>query len=293
MVNSGANYRQCLSLLVGLHLLSQGKGFVPILHRNSIASATPTSVSHLQSSESDTVEEAELANSEQAGKKGTLVFHADIDMLSDPLPEGTSKEEVTTFLRRTESRDMLLSAGGTRPVHEVPMTDELAELWKECCKDYGSEYLPESEDCILACDATIQFPGVKLVTTTYSGVKRAKSETEESQYTFLMVGEEQSASGLLTGIFNRLTGNDKKGDSLEPSGRATSVISVVENQDKSLAFNFDASIEIKVEFPSFLLKILPVSKEKAEAQGSASISKTISKDIKKAVNGAYEAFTQQ
>lgn len=251
----------------------------------------PTFVSQLlQSSGSETIASAEEDEKESHRRKEKLAFHADISISSDPLPERITKEDALAYLRDSKTRNMLLSAGGSRPVHEVPMSDELEQLWKDCCEDYGSEYLPEDGDIILACDSITQFPGVKLVTTVYSGVKKATSESETVQYTFLLVGEEQSVSGVLTGLFNKLTGNDKKGDSLKPSGRAKSAVSVIETQENRLAFNFDASIEINVEFPAFLLKIMPVSKEKAEAQGSASISKAISKDAHKAVTGAYESF---
>ena len=281
----------CFLLVVALTRSRIGAFAPNILPKNKLAtkSSGPSIVSRLHSAGSEIIEDSEHDASER--KKAALTFHGDVSISSDPLPEGTSREDAIAFLRKSETKNLLLSAGGTRPVAEIPMSDELENLWKECCKDYGSEYLPETGDCILSCDSISQFPGVKLVTTVFSGVKAAKSENDSPQYTFLLVGEKQSVSGALAGIFNRLTGNDKKGDSLTPSGLAKSTVSVVESSGNKLAFNFEASIEIIVEFPSFLLKILPVSKEKAEAQGSASISKTISEDARKAVAGVYESYT--
>lgn len=248
----------------------------------------PPSTFLLLSSKSDAVEEKQ---EKKKGEKEVLIFRAEIDESSDSLPDGTSRTDALAFLRKPESRNMLLSAGGTRPVNQVAMTEELNNLWKECCNHYGTEYLPEGDDVVLACDSITKFPGLELTTTIYNGVKLAKSEEDSSPHTFLLIGESQSASGLLKDVFNKLTGNDKKGDSLRPSGLAKSVVSVKEDDGNNLKFHFDASIEIKVQFAAFLLKILPVSKEKAEKQGSAAINKSITKDAEKTMRGIYEAYS--
>ena len=46
-----------------------------------------------------------------------------------------------------------------------------------------------------------------------------------------------------------------------------------------IVFSIEASLEVIVKFPSLLLKVMPVSKKKAEEQGSASVLKAIGKDI--------------
>jgi len=94
-------------------------------------------------------------------------------------------------------------------------------------------------------------------------------------------------------MFNKLTGMNKKGDSLKPSGVAASIVSLQEtagDDDENLVINFDANIKITVEFPAFLLKILPVSKEKAEEQGSASILKSVKPSLDQSLTGVYDAF---
>jgi len=233
---------------------------------------------------------------EKHAKKESLIFSAIANMSTEPLPSGTSKEDVALFLQQPENRNLLLSSGGSRPVEEMPLSPELESLWKELCqKEYGLENLPSPGDVVLACDSIAKFPGLKMVTTTISGVKYSETKTGYPQYSFFLIGEKQSISGLppVVYMFNKLTGMNKKGDSLKPSGVAASIVSLQEtagDDDENLVINFDANIKITVEFPAFLLKILPVSKEKAEEQGSASILKSVKPSLDQSLTGVYDAF---
>ena len=54
--------------------------------------------------------------------------------------------------------------------------------------------------------------------------------------------------------------------------------------------DIETSLDIAVQFPKILLKILPVSKEKAEEQGSNSILKTLDKDTGASLKRIEEYF---
>ena len=229
-----------------------------------------------------------------SSNKETLVFRGDLNLSSEPLPKSTAKADVASFLLRPEIRNSLLSSGGTRPVEEVPRNPELDELWiKFCNKEYGAQHKPQPGDSILACDTVIKFPGLKMVNRVFNGVKcSVDPDSGIPTYSFFLIGERQSVTGLppVVFVFNKLTGADKKGDSLEPSGVAKSTLSVKENTDGNMVFNFVADIQIKIEFPALLLKILPTTKEKAEAQGSKSILKAIYKAVDDSTKSLYDAF---
>ena len=233
-------------------------------------------------------------DTESASKTVSLNFHGDLTAASDPLPKGTTKADVASFLIKCETRNSLLSSAGTRQVEEVSASPELSASWTQCCnQDYGAENMPEPDDCILACDTTIQFPGLKMINRVYNGIKCAiDADSGIPVYSFFLIGEKKTVSGLLPVVFlfNKLTGAAKKGDSLQPTAVAKSICSVKENQDGDMVFNFDASIQIKVEFPALLLKLLPASKEKVEEQGSTSVAKTISKEIDGSTKFLYDSF---
>ena len=233
-------------------------------------------------------------DTESAPKTESLNFRGDLTISSDPLPKGTTKADVASFMSKIETRNLLLSSAGTRPVEEVSASSELKELWLQCCnEEYGAEHKPEPDDCILACDTIIQFPGLKMINRVYNGVKCATdADSGIPSYSFFLIGENRTVSGLppVVFLFNKLTGAAKKGDSLKPTAVAKSTCSVKENQDGDMFFNFDASIHIKVKFPALLLKLLPASKEKVEDQGSASLAKTIRKEIDGSTKSLYSSF---
>jgi len=49
-------------------------------------------------------------------------------------------------------------------------------------------------------------------------------------------------------------------------------------------------LEIRVKFPAVLLKMLPVSKDKAEAQGAEAVRKVLKKDIDVSIE-KFKTFT--
>ena len=55
---------------------------------------------------------------------------------------------------------------------------------------------------------------------------------------------------------------------------------------------FDCTVEVLVQFPRFLLKIMPVSREKMEQQGSLSVKKAVEKDILHAIESTTMAFEE-
>jgi hypothetical protein len=230
-------------------------------------------------------------------KQANLTFLVELSVSSDPLPAETTTEQIKVFLEDMETRKLMLSTGKSREVQLVPMSPELTSLWNEQCQqEYGEANLPGSpDDCILATDVITRLPGLRLNNKIYNGVKKSTNDAGIPQYTFLMIGEKQSVKGPapLVWIFNKLTGAEKKKDpSLKPSGVAKSDVAVINNQDGSLAIRYDVSIKITVTFPAVLLKILPTTKEKAEASASASIRKGLQKDVENGAKGVYDGFLE-
>ena len=183
-------------------------------------------------------------------------------------------------------------------MREVPRDTEFDVLWNKCCdREYGAENKPEPDDTILVADNVIQFPGLQLTNEVYNGVKRVVDpSTGLPTYKFFLIGEERSISGLppVVYMFNTLTGaNKKKSNSLETQAVAISTFRVTKNGGGSLLFTFEVSFRIVLVFPALLLKILPLSKEKTESQGSASVSHTLSKSVEDSIKSLYDTFLIQ
>ena len=234
------------------------------------------------------------------GRKETLVFGGSVERTSVPLPEDATKQQVSSFLRderRSNLVSVIASAGGARSTREVARTDELDGLWRDCCLDtYGSENLPAPDDPVFVTNTTSRFPGLKLTTTVYNGIKTFETEAGIPQYVLNMIAETQTPTGFppVVWAFHKIMGFCEPQGSLRPCGRVQSVLSVVEdsNDSRRLAFHMDVSVRIKVEFPAVLMRILPMKKDKAEAVASSSILKSVSRDVKTVVAGMQKAFVK-
>jgi hypothetical protein len=241
----------------------------------------------------------------------TLVFTGDFVHLSDPIPT-SRRSELAAFLRRDEAKNLLLSVGGKRPATRRELSKELLDLWVESCGDddghggYGEASLPDPDvDEVISSESIVNFPGLKMTSVIYSGTKlRSTSANGDDKsdslpsHEFVMVAEQQRVEGPppMVWLYRKLTGIDKsteEGPKLS-KGRARSRVSIVETDDgTSLALSFATELQIRVDFPRFLVKALPTTKEKMEEQGSAAVLKTVSQDIKDAVAATREAFLNQ
>ena len=256
-------------------------------------------------------------------RKSSLTFTGRANTVSEPLPPETTPEELTAFLLRRESRNVLAAGGGpAAEVQNIEMSPAWELLWETACeKWYGQDQLPSKGDTLLSCNAYSHFPGLEVCTTVITGVKVLNHQSQQSTgrndmpgYCFLVIGQKQSAKGLtpVVWVFKQLMGIKKDEDiktiisnissnsaassrsllsSLEPMGPAKSIVTVEQRRDDGRwCFQLNTDIQVKIEFPEILLKILPTSRAKAEAQGSASITKTVAKAGRLGIDAAFQAF---
>jgi hypothetical protein len=226
-------------------------------------------------------------------KKETVKFTGDLILTSEPL-SGAKVEDVAEFFRRKECLDLLLGAGGTRPVTELTASPQLKKLWLEACANFESASSPEDGDPILSTDTIISMPGITLTNTVVNGVKLLEDKEGLPMYETVLIADKRTAQGPapLVWIYNQLTGAGKTEDDgySPPQARVMSRASIVEKNGE-LTFSINVLFQIVVEFPAILVRILPTSKEKMEEQGSASISKAIVKDVDLAIAALRKAVS--
>lgn len=230
----------------------------------------------------------------------TLVFEGDYGATTDALPADTTETDAARFLDALGNRDIFLSAGGTRHVEEVHMTERFKGYWRDVCRAFRSSVEPADDDALVAVTTEVRFPGLRLVTSSVSGIKEIRDPETDLLKAFevFLIAEKSEPQGAppVVWIYNRLTGNDEKESGVfQPpkQARAKSVIGYTRLDDDSLVLSFQLDMQVVIEFPAVLLKILPTSKEKAEAQGSASVLKAVSRDIDSALQAAYDRFMEQ
>ena len=246
-------------------------------------------------------------------EKERLNFVSEMHVSSEALPS-TDRSEVDAFLQSTACRNHFLSGGGHNAIRDEIRTPELEANWQRACEThYGSQYGPAPDDGIVSTETSLQFPGLRLVNRVYSGVKLVlstasdiKNDNSSREYQTVLIGEQRQAFGPapLVWVYNQLTGENKKKqtngkesntETGESNGYARTRIYVVEEKEEMQSvvcykIGFDCTVQVLVQFPRFLMKILPVSQAKMEEQGSLSVQKAVEKDVIRAINGTSEAF---
>ncbi len=253
------------------------------------------------------------ATAESTGKT-ILNFKGKESFTSDPVPL-KSNSALHSFFERNDLLVMLLA--GTGNADEPPTVLSKAESisfqeqWTAQARIVGAKD-PDPENGDLVCrvlTGEIKFPGLNVKSEAIIGTKLIKGseDTDGPIYELVFITDQRKAKGpkLLVWIFNKLTGqndsNDEDGkenDEEEPAARVSSLSKfypkILKDDDSGkeplVVFNIDSSLEIAIKFPSMLLKILPVSKEKAEEQGSASVAKTLAKDTGAALKTIVDSY---
>ena len=205
-----------------------------------------------------------------------------------PLP--SSEKSLLAFFCVDANRDILMEGTGNK-VEPMEMTTELLKRWKSEAQRVGAQ-APEQSDAMLRVTTQgIQFPGLKLLSVATIGAKLVEAGDEKDDmptYEFTLVKDEIKGEGPrpIRFIFNKLTaGRDDKEQTTHSLTKTTA-----ELKEDGIAFTSSSCLEVDVSFPSLLLRILPVSKEKAEEQGSASILKTIERDSGPALENFKQAY---
>uniref|UniRef100_A0A7S3QBR3 Uncharacterized protein n=1 Tax=Chaetoceros debilis TaxID=122233 RepID=A0A7S3QBR3_9STRA len=119
------------------------------------------------------------------------------------------------------------------------------------------------------------------------------SSSPEYQLVFIRDKRVAEVPRLLVWAYNKLTGGSSGKDEAESAITSmTRFYPVVDTEKKEVVFTSKSFLDIAVKFPSLLLKILPVSKEKAEEEGSASIMKTLVKDTEPTIPVLMECYRE-
>jgi hypothetical protein len=226
-----------------------------------------------------------------ASRKSSLEFIGDMVETSDPL-DNVSRENAVRFLQSNRFLELLLSGGGKRAVTAVERTPELEEMWQNAYDNLEMKCQPQEIDSLLATDTVIQFPGLKLTNTVVNGVKKFE---KEDCVECILVAEKRTPSGAppLVWMFNQLTGGSAQANFTPPQGHALSQMSVVEKGEGELAYETDVKITIVINIPAAVIRLLPASHEKMEAQGSEAIKNSVAKDVMPALAAVRKACMEE
>lgn len=227
--------------------------------------------------------------------KGNKVFKTSVPLKADNIE--------TLFVSNLKDiRKLLLSGSGNNnaEILSEEESNKLMNEWKKQTVKVGAltpnaEEHPELDVICRVNTSGINFVGLEVKSDALIGTKLVLNENSSPEIQLVFVKDSQYAEGpkILVWIFNKLTGKDDKKAKTEKEQMVTSFskfYATSSNEGDDISLVIETSLDIAVQFPKFLLKILPVSKEKAEEQGSNSILKTLDKDTGASLKRIEEYF---
>ena len=218
---------------------------------------------------------------------------------SKPIP---LTKDMNKFFESEKTKQILLGGGKQAAIERInddEVLNNLNALWEKRCQSFSEALLPSIEegDAIYSVPTSdMKFPGLTLSSKSLIGTKIITDTDEKTfpQYQFVLIKDETFPRGskIVLWIYNKLTGNDKVNRDENSTQKVESFtrVSVQEISESEGIFTLNASLNITVEFPSLLLKILPVSKEKAEQQGSESVMKLLDKELNVVLEKLHESY---
>ena len=233
-------------------------------------------------------------DAEAAEKKGMalLKFVGEATTTTDPVPMPPSGISLADFFAIDSHRDLLMKGTGNL-VEPMEPNDELMKRWAVEAKRVGAVPPQEGDALLQVTTSGIQFPGLKILSVATIGAKLiVDDDGGYPVHEFTLVKDTIKAEGPrpIRFIFNKLTATRDEEAKEQTTHSLTRTTAKSAGGDK-LVFTSSSYLEVDVAFPRVLLRILPVSKEKAEEQGSQSILKTIEKDSGPALENFKKAYS--
>lgn len=213
-------------------------------------------------------------------------------------------DDVFEFLSQDDQRNCLVTAGNQRDCKEIKGVDQsIMDLWKARASDLNAAMPTDKDSVVTVKTSGINFPGLSLESNAIIGCKLIAGEEREGSdtisfpmYEFTLITDEQQVSGAppVVWIYNKLTGANTNNEEKKSNKKAPLSLTrvVCFEKEGTLVFQTNASLVIEVAFPKFLLRILPTTKEKAEEQGSAAVTKTLKKDITAAMDTLQKQYVK-
>jgi hypothetical protein len=209
--------------------------------------------------------------------------------------EGKSLHE---FFALPQSAPIILRGSKNNRVKEIidaATTTTLMERYKVNCGKVNASTPSSSGDerIFEVTTSGVKFPGLQVISIVIIGVKLVVSNTGLPCYEMVLIQDSTRAEGnrLFVWFFNKVTGKDSSTTKTsEQTTFSLNRISAVAKGSDMIAFEANANLNLKLQFPTLLLKAIPgASKAKFEKTGGESLRKALEDDLP----AALESFRQE
>jgi hypothetical protein len=303
-----------MEVLVVLILLAfhQSHGFCPTSIRRSkwnsqyVTTTTPLTMSvssKVKTSRRRIVRDKSTSSGKRKSPAGSVLlnFVGSQKVISEPISLNAQQYAgslVTDYFKQDRYRDLLFPKNNATN-YEEPLTTDMFDTWcnqAELCgcsgptvveTMYGTLELVDTKDeisSVIKITVNIQFPGLKIISESFIGVKLLLSHPfPEYQFTLLKSNLIPEGNAAVMWTFNQIM---KYRDSTSSFTR----VSVQSRQD-SIVFVTDARLGTTIMIPAGIMQLLPMlDVEKYEKQGSNALQKLLEKDLPPALNSFADSF---
>ena len=267
----------------------------------SETTTTTTTTTTLNEKEEDT-----LDKKKKKSKKTTLCFQAERKFESEKVP--ASSLSLNEFFHQHKS--VLLTGRNNQLVECNNETyRKFYDVWVEKSKMANfTEPNHQPNTCWMyhVINSGTEFPGLKITSEMIMGCQLLESEggnDDFPEYQFVLLDSQNKASGSkwMVWIYNQLTGEGDKEDTNsnneeEERGKNSSnalmrfYVSAEDDDTNTILFHSNSNLQIDIEFPNIMVKLMPVSKRRAEKLGSDSVGNALDKEGKHTLNAFQEAY---
>lgn len=247
---------------------------------------------------SNTNEYDEIEIEKASSKSTTVRFSGCLKISTAPvsLPNKNNKQ-IRSFFR--ENRNLLLSKEGNIQVISSPSENDMNN-WKikndlqfqNSNNDNGVSgvsSLRMDDDEVVQVETMMKFPGLKTIAASMLGTRLVTVNDSADydtaikfpEYQFTLLNSHNKAEGLPPAvlIYSMLTGNKKKTSNKNVMTSSYTTVKLERTNNDEYVFTSKSSLEVKINFPSTLLKMLPLSTDTLEERGSVVMQKALEKEV--------------
>ena len=209
-----------------------------------------------------------------------------------PTPKG---KELLDFFSLPSSAPLILRGSKNNQIVEITDPDALLlDVYKKQCQHVNAHSPKPNDKLFDVTTSGVEFPGLKVMSVATIGVNIFVCDKGLPSYQFVLIRDSTYAEGnrIFVWFFNKVAGKNADSQSNESTTQSLNIIRTVPVGNGDIAFEANASLIVQVKVPSFLMKVIPSGKDKAEETGGKSICKVLEEDIPVALRGFREEYLQ-
>lgn len=256
-------------------------------------------------------------NAQQDFSTVSVTFRASKSACTDPLPMPPPEKSIDAFFQL--HRNLLFAKGATIREIDNPENEMMDLFWRESEAGRLQLQLPPRDETAITrivevTNPAMQFLGIKLHSVVTVGTQLLKGYDSEGkiiptrpflgcpEFQFTLLGSRFSAEGPrpLVWLFNKITRRQEStnfakrksyyGNDRPVVTRGFTRIWSEAVGDGKIIFCTDANLESQLRIPRLLTRLLPMSLDKMEEQGSKTLQNAIEKDIAPAMERCGKVY---